>query len=482
MCFYDSYLESIIIPESVKRIDDDAFRDCRRMTSVKFLGPVDFFDGYIFYQCDILDLISFPDTPMIVNAPLFISTTTPKARLSFTCKTFFSSTAIERDTKVLISYINESNLIITPQLFIMKSNQTEIYEYWGLNTNIMIPKNITTIKESAFENSTISQIGFEADSQLSTIEKYAFRKCSNLSSFDFSPTLLRFLGIESFKDCIKLRSANFASNQLVVMRNAFENCNNLVNVSNIADVLENCFSGCIKLADVKIRDNAAKIAYKSFEKCYSLESIKIPSSIEIISEHAFANCVSLKSIIFSETNNLLKISFNSFSGCNSLENISNFDSDKYKCFDNTLYYKNETGIDLIFHAFNSSDKVLILNCNVICSYSFTDCNNVYNISISPNSVSLIEKFSFYSCKNLKYINFPLSVETVESNSFTDCPSLRCPLIIENITIDYLRMIVDSGIPSRLLFSCHILAGSYNIQIIKRIVSNSPSLFWKHLSK
>ena len=385
---------------------------------------------------------------------------------------------------VSVSYINEPDLIITTDSFIMNSKQTEIYEYWGYNyTNgITIHKSVTKIKERAFENSDITKIYFESNSALLEIGDYAFKNCSRLFSFNLSYGNLNSLGFGTFSNCMNLTSVNFASNNFMIMGNAFENCTNLLNVSNMLNIPNKCFSGCTQIKNINIDEGSIHIGEKSFENCYCLESINIPSSVETISENSFLNCRNLKSIIFSSTNSLSEISYNSFRGCNSLQNISNFESDNYKCIDNALYYKNESKYYLIYHVINSSENSLILNCNVICSYSFTECNNIYNISILPDTVLIIEKYSFNKCLNLKYINFPYSVETVEFHSFNECPSICCPLIIENTKLDYIRMIINSGIPRNLILSCGVIQGSYNIKMIKLMNNKTPSLFWKHLSK
>ena len=178
---------------------------------------------------------------------------------------------------------------------------------------------------------------------------------------------------------------------------------------------------------------------------------------------------------------LIFFSINSISECGSLTNISNFSSDKYKCIDNTLYYKNNTKWELIFHLSESKDKELNISCDVICSYSFNSSINIEKINITSDSVSVIEKHSFYNCLNLKYINFPLSVSDVEVNAFHDCESLQCP-VIENTSPDYLHMIAESGIPHKLVKTCFVVHVSQNHLSIKYIWDSSPQLFWKRLSK
>ncbi|EAY10314.1 Leucine Rich Repeat family protein [Trichomonas vaginalis G3] len=482
-CFFRSSIKTIIIPANVKRIENDAFYGCNSLINVTFLGPIDYFGGQVFDYCRNLELIIFPNSTMTVSRSDFVTNNLPKVNLSFTCKTLFYSSSIYRNTNVSISYLNEPNLIITPDCLIMNSDQTIIYEYWGYNSDsIDIPKSVTKINEKAFENSTVKNFNFPEDTQITYIGKDAFRNCSDLRSFNYSFPKLQALGMSSFKDCINLESFTFSSPNLTVMSNAFENCRYLKKVSNIRNIPDNCFCGCTKLVEVTIREGSESIGYKSFENCSSLLCIKIPQSFKIISKYSFLYCKKLKSIIFSETNSLDSFSINSISECESLANISNFSSYKYKCIDNTLYYKNNTKWELIFHLSSSKDKELNISCDVICSYSFNSSNNIEKINITSDSVSVIEKHSFNNCLNLKYINFPLSVSDVEIDAFHECKSIRCPLIIENTSTDYLQMIVSSGIPRRLMISCHIAHVSNNLLNHKYLRYPFTHLFWKHLTK
>ena len=368
---------------------------------------------------------------MIVDASYFITNCTifvypngfvryvyTKAKMSFTHKTLFSQYAIKRTSNITVSYLNKPNLVITTNSLIMDYEQTTIYEFWGYNySQITVPNTVTKISSKAFENSTIQEVEFEENSHLSVIGDSAFKNCSNIESIHFDPTIV-----------------------ITIMNNAFEDCIKLESVRNINNIPDYCFRGCFNLKNADIREGSEKIGVQSFDNCFSLESINIPSSVKIISDYAFNHCNKLKSIIFTEMNSLEKILINSISNCESLSNISSFSSNQYKCESNTLYNKRNSKYYLIHHLCKSHDRVLILNCDVICSYSFNQSIHIENVSIISNSVSLIETNSFNNCNNLKYINFPFCVEIVEPFSFNKCHSIRCPLIIENTSIDYLKMI------------------------------------------
>lgn len=468
-CFESSDLVTITIPENVKRIGNKAFYECKNLINATILGSLDYIGVDVFEDCDNLELIIFPNSTMNVTlTDAIVTNQSPKLRFSFKCKILFSSFAIGRITNISISYRNESNLIINRDALIMNFDQTEIYEFWGYDiTSISIPKSVQTIKESAFENSIIRFVSTEQDSELLTIESYAFRK-SNIESINIFSTHFECLGYSVFQYCKSLTSISFESTDFVIMKNAFDNCINLQIVTNISNVPSNCFSRFIKLDKVTIGEGSTSVGVKSFDNCTSLHSVSIPSSIQIISENAFLNCIKLKFIIIEYSNSISSISLSAFSGCRSLANISDFSSDNYECIDNVLYSKNETGKYLIFHLRNSTNTVLIINCDVICSYSFNYSNNIENISISSNSVSLIEENSFNKCLRLKYINFPLSVQYVQNNAFNDCKSIQCPLIISNTTVEYLQMIEYSGISRFLMIQCHVVHGTHKLQFMKRI--------------
>ncbi|EAX88888.1 surface antigen BspA-like [Trichomonas vaginalis G3] len=451
-CFYGLTLNNIIIPENVKRIEEYAFALCYDLNSVTIKGILEYIGDKIFYDCFNMETIYFPFSTMIVNAELFCPLHSSNLRMIFTNKTLFSNDAIGKETKVSISYLDESDLFIFKNSLIMNSIQTLVYEFWGYNyTTITIPNSVTTIKERAFESSSLNNIHVEKDSSLSVIENLAFNNCSNLESFDLTNLPLSSIGFSAFKGCSKLTHIRFWLSKLILMDNAFENCISLKSVSNIFNIPERCFAGCINLREISFCENTEIIGIRAFENCYSLETITIPASVQIISEYSFLNCRKLKSITFSSINSLSFIAVNSISVCDSLTNISNFESDKYKSIDNTLYRKNESGEYLIYHLSNSINDMLTVNCDTICSYSFNHSNNIQKIKIV--SVYLIEEFSFNNCINLKYINFPLSVQTVQPIAFNECRSIKCPLIIENQSSTYIKMLVDSGIPQSIITSC-----------------------------
>ncbi|EAX98118.1 surface antigen BspA-like [Trichomonas vaginalis G3] len=454
-CFHYSKLTSMIVPSTIKRVGSFVFSSSKNLKNVTFLGPLDYIGYSIVDSCTNLEFISFSEIRMVISK-LFIPKNS-KFRIYFSSKTLFGVKTIMEIVNISIS---DMNYVIDTNSLVMDFGQTIIYEFWGSRYNyfqngINIPRTVTTIKENTFVNADFLKIRFDLNSELQVIEDNAFINCSLLQFIVF-PSKLNVIGASSFKDCIKLDNITFLSKTTTVVSNAFENCSGLKNVYNMTNVPNFCFFGCTKLSNIKFQNSVDTIGINSFNGCSSLTSINIPSSIRIISEYAFHNCNQLSSINIPSTCNLKTFALNSIEECESLQNISDFQSSKYECALNTIYFsEDENKKQLIYHLSKSIDEEIIIKCDIICKNSFVDCNNVVNISLLPNGVSMIETSSFYRCINLKYISFPYSVETVQSLSFVECNNLRCP-VIENQTFEYLEMILQSGISKDLLSSCHII--------------------------
>lgn len=76
-CFEYTEISTITIPESVKRIEYHALTSIRELKNITFLGPIDYFENSIIKNCPSLELIIFPNSPMIVNSDSFSPSDSP---------------------------------------------------------------------------------------------------------------------------------------------------------------------------------------------------------------------------------------------------------------------------------------------------------------------------------------------------------------------------------------------------------------------
>ena len=224
-----SSLASITIPNSVTTIGDNAFWDCSSLESITIPNSVTSIEDYAFYGCK-----SFKEVHI--------------SNISAWCNIEFED-----------YYSNP--------LYYAKN----LYLNGELVTNLVIPTDITAIKNYAFYNCS-SLESITIPNSITSIGSYAFYNCSSLASITI-PNSVTSIGSCAFEDCSSLK-------------------------------------------DVQILDGVTTIGYSAFSGCTAMESLYISNTIENIGEYAFDGC-----------NNLLDIIIGSKKAITASENI--FSNDAY---------------------------------------------------------------------------------------------------------------------------------------------------------
>ena len=194
--------------------------------------------------------------------------------------------------------------------------------------SISIPASVTFIGANAFQGCTsLSEVLFEEDSQLTTIGNAAFYGCSSLVSFRV-PRLVTEIGANTFENSLltmlsfaddacltTIGNSAFARCSLVIFDlppsvktigyNAFKNTsiNSLVfdSDSRLETIYNAAFAGCASLIKVVLPSSVNSIGYDAFAGCTELTTVMIPAGVENISSNAFGNCPKLT--IYTEYSN-----------------------------------------------------------------------------------------------------------------------------------------------------------------------------------
>ena len=166
----------------------------------------------------------------------------------------------------------------------------------------------------------------------------------------------------------------------------------------------NIFYGCTNLKRIRLSNNIEEFCKSMFSNCESLAEIDIPDSIKNISQKAFYNCDSLSSINIGK--NVLSILDCNFSSCDKLSEIMiDEENPKYCIKDGCLVDKDN----------NSIVSVVPLGFKKI-----------------PNDVQAIEKYAFYDCDTLDYIEIPSNINEIGQYAFQDCSKIKKVVINANI--------------------------------------------------
>lgn len=150
---------------------------------------------------------------------------------------------------------------------------------------------------------------------------------------------------------------------------------------------------CIKT--VIIDNGVTSIGDKAFYKCELITDIIISDDVTKIGDLAFYNCEELTSIIISK--NIISIGYKVFESCYALSNIT-------VEMDNATYSSDEFGV-----LFNKDKTVLI-------QYPIGNTRTNYTV---PDSVILINDFSFYYSSNLISVKIGSGTTNIGESAFED---------------------------------------------------------------
>lgn len=351
-------LSTIIIPSSINKIDIDAFKGCHRLVEI--------------YNQSNLDI------KVGSNA---------LGRIGLHCKKINKN-------------LNENSIININNDFVyyFLDNNYYFLNYVGNNHNLELPdkfndKEYKFIKGCFMDNKIIRNVTLP--SSINKIEDEMFLGCINLESINIGNNVTE-IGINAFKDCILLKDINLPQSIKRIDTNAFYNCVSLKEINlpnNLFYLGESAFYRCINLKSITIPNNIATLSKFLFSECRGLEEIIINSNIEILPESIFYNCINLKAI--SLPNSINKIENKAFYNCVKLTNL-----------------------------------LLPQNLEEIGNEVFLNCYNINNI-ILPSKLKLIGLDAFLNCYRLIEV-YNLSSIKLENNKENGCVSYYSVIINTNI--------------------------------------------------
>ena len=330
-------------------------------------------------------------------------------------------------------------------------NTTNLYINGDVITELIIPGTVKTIKDGAFMGCDglisviildgVTSIGnysfcgcarlksIAMPDSLTEIRTGAFMGCSNLINITI-PNGVSTIGNEAFSDCKGLTTIDISIGVKNIGESAFEDCRNLVSViggKNIKNIGDYAFTGCESLSSFDISDNVETIGNCAFYNCLSL-GVVIPPKLRSIGKMAFYRCT-LKSIAVPKS--LTAIDSRAFKDCffdcKSLEICVEQGNPKYdsrnKC--NAIIETNSNTLIVGCATTNIPNSVISIG-----DEAFSDCDNLISITI-PNGVKYIGRESFANCYKLRSITIPGSVIGINGSAFSNCFHLEC-INIDNL--------------------------------------------------
>ena len=142
---------------------------------------------------------------------------------------------------------------------------------------VILGKNVTTIKESAFENcKALSEV--KLNNGLLNIGVKAFKGCISLKKITIPKSVMK-IGDQAFYNCKKLSKVNGGKGLVNIGAKAFMNCRKLKKFTLYTSVMtvgKKAFYGCKKLKKVTIKSKVlTRVGAKAFKKTHKKIAFKI---------------------------------------------------------------------------------------------------------------------------------------------------------------------------------------------------------------
>ena len=229
------------IPSTVKKIGDDAFFGCSRLSSVILPNGVTSIGEFAFYNCSNLTSVTIPDSVLKIGSGAFCN----------------------------------CNI-----------------------TSMHIPANVTDIGKGLFGycdklvKVTVDEKNKFYDSRNgcnAIIQKKGLVLVAGCSK-TVIPNTVKCIGKSAFVDCDKLTSIVIPSSVERIDDSAFESCSNLKNVTmsnGLKEIGDYAFEFCYSLTEISIPYGVIEIESEAFGSCDNLEEITIPSSVTRIGRDLF---------------------------------------------------------------------------------------------------------------------------------------------------------------------------------------------------
>jgi hypothetical protein len=204
------FLESVSLPESVKKIGRHAFNGCNSLVSITIPSSVTEIGSYTFYGCDSLESVSLSEGVKTIGSSAFancdslVSITIPSSVTNIGVQAFRSCEVL-----AAIDVDPDNNFYSSSGGILFNKAQTVLIQYPSGRTasSYTIPNSVVEIGNWVFADCDFLE-SVRLPEGLQIIPSYAFYHCDSLESITI-PGSVTDIGDNAFRSCTFLSSIYF---------------------------------------------------------------------------------------------------------------------------------------------------------------------------------------------------------------------------------------------------------------------------------
>ena len=444
---------------SVTKIGDNAFCDCKSLTSVIIPTSVRSIGADAFKWCDGLKKSAYPSG---LNEPFSNGASIQYPREDAIIEDGFIYGPGKN--AIFFAPLSLAGEYIIPESVI--SIGEKAFCYCSGLTSVTIPNPVTKIGNSAFSYCS-GLTSVTIPNSVTSIGSGAFSDCSGLTSVTI-PNSVTSIGSSAFSYCSGLTSVTIPDSVTSIGYNVFYECTGLKK-SAYPSGLDNPFSKGASIqypregaiiedgfvygperkaiyfaplsleGEYVIPESVTSIGSSAFSYCSGLTSVTIPNSVPSLDYRTFYECSSLKTFIVEDGEHIITF------GESALDHapIKHLYIGRNWSSTGGAFPTGLTSVEIgnsvtelperaFSHYFGLTSVIIGNSVTSIGASAFSYCSGLTSVTIGDSVTSIGEK-AFYYCSELTSIIIPNSVTSIGEEAFYYCSNLTSVIIGNSVT-------------------------------------------------
>lgn len=282
-------------------------------------------------------------------------------------------------------------------------------------TSVIIPEGVMTIDNYAF-NGCQNLTSITIPNSVTKVGEEVFRYCRGLSSVTIGRGLTT-IGKYTFGGCKTITTMWISCSPTSIGKEIFYGCDNIKEIVFDCETIYSYLSGKTSIEKITIKEGVTSIGDNAFKGCSGLNSVTIPESVTSIGNNSFSGCTGLAYVNI--PNSVVSIGENAF-----------YQTQWLNFFDDGLIYSNNWLI-CIKGNLPSENIIIPEGTKGIASGAFGGCIELNSVTI-PSSVFYLGDGIFSNCVNLTSVSMPISLVSLPNSTFFGCRSLISFTIPESV--------------------------------------------------
>ena len=476
-----STITSVVLPDTVTEIREEAFAGCFSLRSVSFGSGLRVIGDSAFKQCSVLSSAALPDSLTTIGAEAFkncfsLAEVTAGSALTDVAEGAFEGTQWLRRHPDGVIYVGsvvygyegavpESGVInIADGTAVINADAFEnvpdaaafsfpdslinikgraldgtawyaakeygpvfagnvLYAFKKLllptDTAVTVPEGTTGIADGAFEqcNDRHYITSVLLPESLKYIGDNAFEGCSGLSHI-IIPDGVTHIGAHAFQDCSDMRQAVLGKGLTSLPDFAFFDCDLLTSV-NLGGIrmIGENALSSCGFVALDIPEGVEEVESYAFSGCSELSMVRLPASLGYISSDAFSGCAALTSLSVAEGNPVYFSSGN----CVIERETGTL---QIGCTGSVIPSDGSVKALAAYSFYGSGIKSIVIPDGIDISEPgvFRGCSSLTSVTL-PEGAETISSQMFYNCHDLTSVDIPDSVKTIGDTAFGGCDAL-----------------------------------------------------------